>query len=188
MIPEFVDFCQKLFPSIDPYTAEAAKRAVKRYQSLSGTPLLCRLEDTIDYLQGDIYTELPFYFVDQNGNLRTFKAKAQLLSNTCDAVRDDQLLFAAMRPLAKYPAGMQSAIKGNQRYSTFYIDSPATNLDYVDFELINAFSRTAFIKLCNNGSVKRIASLTSVGYYMFICKLTVFLMRPEDPQTNSERS
>ena len=35
--------------------------------------------------------------------------------------------------------------------------------------------------------VNRIATLTLVGYYMLICKLTVFFLRPEDVDVNEAR-
>ena len=35
--------------------------------------------------------------------------------------------------------------------------------------------------------VKRVASLNQVGYYFFIVKLTVYLMRKEDTDTLNER-
>lgn len=41
MIPEFIDFCKELFPSIDPYTKEQAKQAMKQFESIEG-PVLCR--------------------------------------------------------------------------------------------------------------------------------------------------
>ena len=34
MIPEFIDFCKELFPSIDPYTKEQAKQAMKQFESI----------------------------------------------------------------------------------------------------------------------------------------------------------
>lgn len=71
--------------------------------------------------------------------------------------------------------------------SAFYLPDRILKDDYVDFELINSMSRETFLRLYQEQKVKRIASLTMVGYYMFICKLTVFFMRPEDVEVNSDR-
>jgi len=189
MIPEFIDFCLELFPSIDPYTAEQAKRALEQFDGVS-KPKLAIEQQNFDMLQGDFYSELPFCYYDNNGEQRIFLSKAELLSNTCDATRDDNLLFAAVRPISEFSGNADAidAIKRNKRYSLFYV--PDTPLDeyYIDFELITTIPREMVMKLCESGNVKRIASLTSVGYYMFISKLTIFLMRPEDLETNQNRN
>ena len=188
MIPEFIDFCKELFPSIDPYTKEQAKQAMKQFESIEG-PVLCRPCGAFDLLQGDIFSEIPFFYTDENGEMKVIRRKAQLLSNTCDASRDELLLFAAVHPLSDIHDNdsMISNIVRNKRYSAFYLPDRILKDDYVDFELINSMSRETFLRLYQEQKVKRIASLTMVGYYMFICKLTVFFMRPEDTELNSDR-
>lgn len=188
MIPEFIDFCKEVFPSIDPYTKEQAKQAMKQFEDFEG-PVLCRVSDSFDLLQGDIFSEIPFFYTDENGDMKIIYRKAQLLSNTCDASRDELLLFAAIHPLSDIDdnKSMISNIVRNKRYSAFYLPDRILKDEYVDFELINSMSRETFLRLHKEQKVNRIASLTMVGYYMFICKLTVFFMRPEDVEVNSER-
>ena len=189
MIPEFIDFCKALFPSIDPYTAEQAKRVMEQFNDNNRPKLTIALND-FDLMQGDIFSEIPFVFIDEDGSVKTFFAKAELLSNTCDATRDDYLLFAAVRPIDDFAENenLISSIKKNQKYSMFYIPDYPMERYYVDFEQITSIPRNAFIKLHENGNVNRIATLTSVGYYMLISKLTVFFMRPEDVETNNSRA
>ena len=132
---------------------------------------------------------MELYYTDENGEMKVIRRKAQLLSNTCDASRDELLLFAAVHPLSDIHDNdsMISNIVRNKRYSAFYLPDRILKDDYVDFELINSMSRETFLRLYQEQKVKRIASLTMVGYYMFICKLTVFFMRPEDVEVNSDR-
>lgn len=52
MIPEFIEFCYELFPSIDPYTKEQAKQAMKQFDDVNG-PVLSQALDSFDLLQGD---------------------------------------------------------------------------------------------------------------------------------------
>lgn len=188
MIPEFIDFCKELFPSIDPYTEEQAKQAMSQFEELHG-PVLLKSMDSFDMYQGDIFSEIPFFYVDAHGELRTIMRKAQLLSNTCDATRDDKLLFAAIHPLKDFEGNpsMIAGIKRNKKYNSFYLPDKLLSEDYIDFELINSMSRESFLKLCTSGKVHRIASLTLVGYYMLLCKLTVFFMRPENAEVNASR-
>lgn len=188
MIPEFIEFCQKLFPVIDPYTKEQAKRAMTQFESSNG-PFLSQETDSFDLFQGDIFSEIPFLYTDETGKVKVIKRKAQLLSNTCDASRDPFLLFAAIHPLADFKDN-QSLINGivkNTKYNAFYLPDRILKNDYVDFGLINSIPRELFLRFHEEHKVKKIASLTLVGYYMFLCKMTVFFMRPEDLDVNESR-
>ena len=188
MIPEFIDFCKELFPSINPYTKEQAKKAMQQFEGTQG-PVLSQTCNTFDLLQGDIFSEIPFFYTGADGEVQLIRRKAQLLSNTCDATRDKTLLFAAIHPLDELQENpsMISNITKNQRYSTFYLPDDTLKNEFVDFELISSISREFFLKLYNEKKVDRIATLTLTGYYMLICKLTVFFMRPEDTDVNCHR-
>ncbi len=189
MIEGFIEFCHKLFPSIDPYTKEQAKQCMKQFDSVNGALLTSINNESMDLAQGDIFSEIPFFYFDENGQQKMIRCKAQLLSNTCDAVRDKTLIFAALHPLEYYTDNepMIAGIKQNHRYSALYFpDNPIAD-EFVDLEMINTFSREAFMTSLEMGKIRRIASLTLVGYYLFLCKLTVFLMRPEDVEVNSSR-
>ena len=188
MIPEFIDFCKELFPNINPYTKEQAKRAMQQFEDIHG-PVLSHTCNTFDLLQGDIFSEIPFFYTDDNGELKVIRRKAQLLSNTCDATRDKTLLFAAIHPLKDIEenSSMVSNITKNQRYSTLYLPDQILKNEFVDLELITSISRENFLKLHDDKKVNRIATLTLVGYYMLICKLTVFFLGPEDVDVNEAR-
>lgn len=189
MIADFVEFCYRLFPSIDPYTKEQAKLCMKQFENANGALLTSMYNESLDLTQGDVFSEIPFFYIDKIGQQKMIKCKAQLLSNTCDAVRDDTLIFAALHPLSVFASNnaMIDSIKHNQCYSALYLSDYPISDEYVDLEMINTISREAFVSSLEDGKVRRIASLTQVGYYMFLCKLTVFLMRPEDVEVNSDR-
>jgi len=188
MIPEFIDFCRQLFPSINPYTAEQAKRVMSQFENIN-SPILASKSYDFDLLQGDIFTEIPFLYIDRSGEVRKAIFKAQLLSNTCDATRDDNLIFAAVQSLDDFcnNPGMIQGIRANKRFNAFYLPDEITKNYFVNFELLTTINRETFIELYNKKLVNRIATLTSVGYYMLISKLTVFFMRPEDMETNDSR-
>lgn len=188
MICDFIAFCKELFPSIDPYTADQAKKVMEQFES-NQLPRLALTRKEFDLLQGDIFSDIPFVYIDDDGSIKSFLSTAELLSNTCDASRDDMLLFAAVRPISDYSGNKDSidAIKKNRRYSLFYIPDSPLEGSCVDFEMITTISREMLNKLHESGDIHRIATLTSVGYYMLISKLTVFLMRPEDAEINNNR-
>lgn len=84
--------------------------------------------------------------------MKVIRRKAQLLSNTCDASRDELLLFAAVHPLSDIHDNdsMISNIVRNKRYSAFYLPDRILKDDYVDFELINSMSRETFCGYIKN--------------------------------------
>ena len=86
MIPEFIDFCKELFPSISPYTRDQAKRAMEQFENLYGNPKLVAHPKDAELYQGDIYTEIPFLYTNENGEQTCIMRKAQLLTNTCDHI------------------------------------------------------------------------------------------------------
>lgn len=188
MISEFIEFCHQIFPNIDPFTKEQAKVAMRQFEEVS-QPSLTKIETGSNLFQGDIFSEIPFFYTDNSGQQRMIRRKAQLLSNTCDATRDKTLLFAALHPLSEFGSNpsLVDNIKKNRRYSSFYLNDTILSDEYVDFEMINTFSREAFLQLVESNRVRRIASLSLIGYYMFICKLSIFFMRPEDTEVNSSR-
>lgn len=189
MIKDFISFCKELFPSINPYTAEQARKAMEQFENVHGN-ILTKIYDDHELYQGDIFTEIPFFYYDDNGELNQIKCKAQLLSNTCDAVRDDYLLFAAVHNIEDFNGneGLVSAIRENKKYNAFYIPDQSLSNEFVDFELVNSFPRELFMELLRQNKVSRISSLNQIGYYMLICKLTVFYMRPEDTVVNQSRA
>jgi hypothetical protein len=189
MIPEFIDFCTELFPSINPYTAEQAKAVMSQFEDIN-TPVLASKREDFDLLQGDVFSEIPFLYIDRRGEVKQVIYKAELLSNTCDATRDDNLIFAALQPFVDFGenANMVKAIRANKRYNAFYLPDEITKDYFVNFELLTTINRETFTEMYKQQLVRRQATLTSVGYYMLIAKLTVFFMRPEDKVTNQNRT
>ena len=188
MITEFIEFCEELFPSIQPYTAEQAKMALLQFEK-DGKMLQYITNNLNDgeLYQGDIFSDVPFYYMQPNGTYGMAKYKAQLLTNTCDAIRNDNLNFAAILPLNEFSNKFQTNIIKNKSYQFLYLPDNKTKDFVIDFGLINTISREAFIRAVNQNKIRKIVSLSDIGYYMFICKLTVYFMRPEDVEVNNLR-
>lgn len=189
MMDGYIDFLESLFPAIDPYTAKRAKEAVKEFSRYgTKTPFFTRPLDE-DFQQGDIFTKMPFVYIDKDGKGQLAVTGGMLLTNSCDTTRNERLQFAAMTPLASYSTNPahQDAVKSNINYEYLYF--PDTELDdsFVNFGLITSVSREAFQRFVEAGKSERIASLNATGYFLFITKLTVFLMRPEDSEVYASR-
>ena len=112
-----------------------------------------------------------------------------LLNNTCDAVRSERLQFAAMSSLKDYSqdSAILDAVKSNINYDYLYFPDQKVDDKFVNFNLIGSVSRDAFQKSIKVGKTERVASLNTTGYFLFLTKLTVYLMRPEDTEVYASR-
>ena len=189
MMDGYIDFLEKLFPAIEPYTANRAKEAVKEFSRYgTKTPFFSKPFDE-DFQQGDIFTRVPFVYIDKNGKGQLAVTGGMLLTNSCDTTRNERLQFAAMTPLADYSANPANidAVKSNLNFEYLYFPDTEVSDSFVNFGLITSVSRDAFKKFVESGKSERIASLNATGYFLFVTKLTVFLMRPEDSDVYASR-
>lgn len=189
MMDGYIDFLERLFPAIDPYTAARAKQAVKEFSRYGvKTPFFSKPLDS-DFQQGDIFTKVPFVYVDRDGKGRLAVMGGMLLTNSCDTTRNERLQFAAMSSLDDYSCdpAHQEAVKSNINYEYLYFPDTDVSHSFVNFGLIASISREAFERFVLEGKSERIASLNETGYFLFITKLTVFLMRPEDRDVYASR-
>ena len=160
MMNEYISFLQKLFPAIDPYTAQQAKNAVKEFARYGEkTPFFTEPLDK-DFQQGDIFSKVPFVYVDRNG----------------------QVQLAEVTPLESYSANPRNivAVTSNINYQYLYFPDTKLHDSFVNLGLITSISRESFEGYVAAGKSERKVSLNLTGYFLFITKLTVFFMRPED--------
>jgi len=189
MINEFIDFCSDLFPSIAPYKINNLKKAIEQFRFTGKTFDVCRSTPLEDLSQGDVFEEIPFRYINDEGKEITLKRKAMLLSNTCDASRNSTLIFAALIPLDEFQKeySSMSDIKNNIITQLMYIPCNYTQNEAVDFGLINSYSRIAFNQMLNLGKTNKIYSLNDYGFYMLLSKITMFFCRRQDVETEAER-
>lgn len=186
MISSFVDFVHQLFPSINPYTKEKVKESLRQFER-TGIKQNFFLPEPFAYLaQGDIVDELPFFLTDSNGNELLYKTKAMLISNTCDAENDKQIIFSPLYRIDEIDMNVEQ-LKRNQNYSMLYIPEELTSEYFIDLSCMNSFSRLGIEAILKSGKLRKLASLNSFGYYLFLSKLTVHFMRPEDSGVNKQR-
>lgn len=187
MLNEFIRFSTELFPSISPYTKDEVRKAIQQFKDYGRQYQFC-MPQPFDFLtQGDIISEIPFIRYKENGERETARFKGMLLSNTCDAERDPALLFAPLLPIDEIDADRQ-AVLNNTVYRLLYIPD-SDLLEYaIDLSLINSIPRKVILKGIEMGRIHKVASLNRLGYYLFLTKLTVHLMRPEDTGVQADRN
>lgn len=119
--------------------------------------------------------------------MKILKAKAQLMTNSCDAVRKKNLLFSAMLPIEEYSEFDLNSIKKNLIYELIYYPDNRLTESVVDLGIVTTISRELFEVLLKTGKVEKIASLSDIGYYLWLSKMTVYLLRPESAEVIREK-
>ncbi len=186
MLDEFIDFTQSLFPSISPYVKEQTKIAITQFK-LNGKSLQLFNYKAFDYLsQGDIFNGIPFTRLEEDGTITAYRGKGMLISNTCSADHDDEIVIA---PLLRIDAlGLNKHdIENNLYYRLFYMPDEKYKEYVVDFSLLNTFNKRVLNQMLEQKKVEKERSLNQFGFYFFICKLTICFMRPEDEDVQAER-
>lgn len=186
MLNEFIDFAQSLFPSIDPYVKDKTKAAIRQFE-LSGKRLELFNREAYDYLaQGDIFDGIPFTRLEEDGSISAYKGKGMLISNTCSADHDDEIVLAPLLNIERLGLN-KTDIVNNLHYRLFYLPDKRYEDYAVDFSLMNTFNKTMLNTMIKQKKAIKETSLNQYGFYLFLCKLTVCFMRPEDEGVQESR-
>ena len=187
MLNELIDFVDSILPSVPMGTKEGVQEAIAQFEKegeqikyLTGNPLS-------ELSQGDVISAVPFYYFENDGNQKMFKADALVLSTSCHIDQKDKLVLVQVFPLESFDGNLVE-LKKNKVIDYMYIPEGSLIDSYVDFEIMNTFSKKLIMSGLKSGRLTRVASLNQIGYYFFIIKLTVYLMRREDVGTLNERN
>ena len=104
-----------------------------------------------------------------------------------DDIRLIKILDISAEKYIKILNGKIKRIK-NKIFDYMYIPDGIMSDKYIDFEYMNTYSKKLIMLGFEKDKVCRIGSLNQLGYYFFIVKLTVYLMRKEDRDTLIERN
>lgn len=178
----FFDWVKKALPSISYSQTESVKESINQFYK-DGKTIDCITNVLDNISQGDIFDNVPFMFISKDGDFHVNKLSAMIISNTCDITRKEYVLFA---PIIKYD-GTNDDIKQNKFYEYMYIGDYHNEEVFVDFGRIMSLKRSILVKELNDNRLIRTKSLNRIGYYLFIIKLTVYLLRPEDNDNFNSR-
>ncbi len=186
MLKEFIEFVDSVLPSVPIETKEGVQEAIVQFEKCGEQIKYLTLNPLLELSQGDVISAVPFYYFDENGNQQVFKSDALVLSTSCHVDQKDKLVLVPVMPLKAFEGNLVE-LKKNKVIDYMYI--PDGNLIdmFVDFEIMNTFSKDLIMKGIKNERIHRVASLNQIGYYFFVIKLTVYLMRKEDAVTLKER-
>lgn len=183
---EFIEFVNSIFPNFPDDVKDRAKASIQQFE-IEGKQKPWLMSSPLDMLsQGDIISNIPFFYFDKDGRQKLFIADGILISTSCHIDHKDKLSFAPVFPIDVYP-GVIDELKRNTVYDYMYIQDTILSDKYIDFEIINTYEKELITSSLSSGKVKRISSLNDLGYYVFIIKLTVYLLRREDQDTLNKR-
>ena len=183
---EFIDFVNNVLPSVDPDFRDGAKKAILQFER-DGQQLKYMMLNPLDQLsQGDIISKVPFSYFDENGSQKIFTADALILSTSCHIDQKERIILVPVLPLEEFKGNVND-LKRNTIFDYMYIPDSNMAEKFIDFEYMNTYSKEIILGGIKNNRLKRVGSLNQLGYYFFIVKLTVYLMRKEDSETLEKR-
>lgn len=187
MLKELIDFVDSILPSVPMETKEGVQKAIEQFNKEGHQIKYLTVSPLPDLSQGDVVSSVPFYYFDEQGKQQMFKADALVLSTSCHIDHKKYIVLCPVLPIDFFEGNIVE-LKKNKVIDYMYI--PDGNLldKYVNFEFMNTYSIDLIMAGLKNGKLNRIASLNQIGYYFFIIKLTVYLMRREDAETLKDRN
>ncbi len=177
-----IDFVYGTFPVVPYEIKEKAKECVAQFKSCD-TPLDYLMQTPLEEIsQGDVFSEIKFQYFDENGNLGVFPAKAIIVNTSCDIDNKDTISFAPLFNVESESLN-KKAIKSNEVISYMYIPDNKLKDEYVNFGFTTTYKKKFIKQQIEKNNIKRIASLSQIGYYFFVVKYATFMLRKEDPET-----
>lgn len=187
MLTEFINFVDSVLPAVSPDCKDEAKAAILQFEK-EGHQIKYLTLNPLEYLsQGDIISKLPFNYFDKDGKQKIFTADGLVLSTSCHIDQKKYITLVPVLPLEGFNGNVEELQK-NTIYDYMYIPDNTMADKFINFEIMNTYNKELVVEGMRAKKIKRICSLNQIGYYLFIIKLTVYLMRKEDNNTFSERS
>ena len=187
MLREFIDFVESILPAVSPDTKNAAKEAIAQFEGKGEKLKYMTLRPLKELSQGDILSKIPFSYFGDDWEQKYFVTEALVLSTSCHIDQKNSVVLVPVFPLEKFEGNIQE-LKKNKIFDYMYIPDGIMSDKYIDFEYMNTYSKKLIMLGFEKDKVCRIGSLNQLGYYFFIVKLTVYLMRKEDRDTLIERN
>ncbi|MHB8280581.1 MAG: hypothetical protein ACYDIA_23490 [Candidatus Humimicrobiaceae bacterium] len=183
-LKEFLELYRNTFPNISMDNREIIKEYFNNYEYNTDKFFTIYNKDTI--LQGDSYSDIKSIMILGDGKVVGANLNGMVMSNTCDVENDGYILIAPVYDfeyLLKLDPKIKSTIyniKKNLIYRYFYIPKCFGNSEcVVDFSRICTYQKKYLYKKIQESTSKKLLSLTQLGYYLFILKLTIHLLRAE---------
>lgn len=182
MLKEFIDFVDSVLPSVSPDFRDGAKDAISQFEKDGHRINYLTATLLPELSQGDIISQVPFTYFEEDGRQMIFTADAMVISTSCHIDQKDKILMVLVLPIDSFTGNLME-LKKNMVFDFMYISDSTMSKRYICFNLMTSYNKKLICGGIENGRIRRIASLNQIGYYFFIIKLSVYLMRKEDSDT-----
>lgn len=186
MLKELIDFVDASFPSIPYGEKEKAKEAIEQFEKTGETVNYLYSDLLPELSQGDILSDIPFIFYDNDGTLQRFKAMAMVVNTSCHIENKNCLTLVPVVSLNEIETNV-TTVKNNKVYEIMYIPDTKLSNYCIDFSMPVTYGTDLIKNQIEKGNIHRVASLSQIGYYLLLIKLNIYLMRREDPVTMGQR-
>ncbi|PJZ64910.1 hypothetical protein CH371_15515 [Leptospira wolffii] len=192
---EFVDLFKKAFPNVEGEQLSSLELMLQQFskRSFNFRKFPPEFESTVEFqitkkpddilMQGDIISDVPIIFVDDNGDLSQIEGPAVVLSASCDCENDDTIILSGCLSYQEAKSIVRNAkdLQNNLLYKFFSFNNSSDESQSIvaDFSRVGSFSKSLIQTRIETGKLKKIRSLTQLGYYYFITKLYIHLLRIE---------
>jgi hypothetical protein len=177
MLAEYARLIQGLFPSIDPNAAKQLIAAAGASGFSDEQYFATQLGDKL--CQGDVVEGLRWIVEREDGSYVRKAESGILLSHSCDVDNTEWLTFASCVPFDS-KLGNANSIKRQEVTELYYLPAHGTRSSMVaDLAQLQSRRAAGVLSGIADGSLHRVDSLTQLGHYHFIAKLTIHLLRPQ---------
>lgn len=187
MLEEFIEFVDSVLPSVSHSHKKAAKEAIEQFKRDGNSPNYLMSKPLGELSQGDILSDIPFIYFDDNGDQYIFKTDGMVISTSCHIDQKSKVAFVPVFPVSEFH-GNSNDLQNNIIFDYMYIPDMKMADKFIDFSILCSYNKKLIITGIEKERIKRVASLNQLGYYFFIIKLTVYLMRKEDDETLNQRN
>lgn len=187
MLAEFIEFVESVLPAVPPEVKDRAKAAIRQFEGDGNQAKFLMLNPLDNLSQGDVISRVPFSYFDESGTQKVFTADGIIISTSCHIDQKDKIIMAPVLPLSSFQGNLVD-LRNNTIFDYMYIQEDGLIDKYIDFEFLNTYDKDLIMRALDNDVLHRICSFNMLGYYLFIVKLSVYLMRREDDGTLQERS
>jgi hypothetical protein len=185
MIEQLLRLLADTFPSVD-HSQVPSILAALRERGYNSSWLWGEDPDS-DPWQGDVVDPVTIYSTDDSGAPTKWTGPAILLSNTCDFQEDGTVLAAACLPAVDVcvePA-LVEPVTHNQIAHLMYLEEvPNLGNRVVDLSMVQTLSASYLRNALGDQRCFRRGRFAQLGYFVFLAKLTVHLMRPETKEVS----
>ena len=187
MLEEYVRLLGQLIPPVDPDVARKVIEGVRRDRPTPNQLYAIPAPDGI--CQGDVIGPVTFKWVGDEGEWVEDRGLSLVISNSCDAENDDFITVALCFEYQEFAA--DAAISATADFVVGVANNLVTNLLFLpavpgagdlvgDLSTVLAVSRLFLERGIADGSVHRYSALSPFGYYVFLSKLSLHYLRPEE--------